>query len=150
MSPAPPADGPPGTILHAGCVALNGRGLLIRGAAGRGKSTLALRLMAHGAALVADDRTRIARQGGILFASAPPTLPPLIEARGLGLLRADLLAQAALAAVVDLDRASEGRLPRPATCDILGLPLPLLAGGDLPHLDAMLIQYLKAGLADTP
>ena len=47
---------PPGIILHASCVALAGRGLLIRGAPGSGKSTLALTLMGLGADLVGDDR----------------------------------------------------------------------------------------------
>ena len=40
---------PDGEILHASCVAVAGRGLLIAGASGSGKSALALDLMAFGA-----------------------------------------------------------------------------------------------------
>lgn len=58
------------TILHASCVALDGRGLLILGPSGSGKSALALELMALGADLVADDRTEIEGQGPDLVAAA--------------------------------------------------------------------------------
>ena len=52
----------PGTInLHASAVALDGRGALLLGASGAGKSGLALRLMALGARLVADDRVLLRR-----------------------------------------------------------------------------------------
>ena len=50
-------------ILHATCVAVDGRGLLILGPSGSGKSALALQLIALGAQLVADDRTRVSRRG---------------------------------------------------------------------------------------
>ena len=53
------------TIVHASCVARDGRAVLIRGASGSGKSGLALQLMALGAGLVADDRTRLWREGDI-------------------------------------------------------------------------------------
>jgi len=48
-------------IRHATTVAVAGRGLMIEGPSGSGKSALALELMAFGAELVADDRTRVAR-----------------------------------------------------------------------------------------
>jgi HPr kinase/phosphorylase len=46
-------------ILHASCIALEGRGLLILGPSGAGKSSLAIRMMALGASLVSDDRTLV-------------------------------------------------------------------------------------------
>jgi HPr kinase/phosphorylase len=45
------ASGLDDTILHASCVALNGRAVLITGKSGSGKSALALQLMAYGAML---------------------------------------------------------------------------------------------------
>ena len=43
------------TTLHATCVTLGDRGMLITGPSGIGKSDLALRLIDGGAKLVADD-----------------------------------------------------------------------------------------------
>ena len=48
--------------IHASCVAINGRGILLLGKSGAGKSELALRLMDEGARLVADDRTDLLAQ----------------------------------------------------------------------------------------
>ena len=51
--------------VHATCVAVNGKGVLIVGASGSGKSTLALQMLAMGAELVADDQVilRLREQG---------------------------------------------------------------------------------------
>ena len=43
--------------IHAGCVMLGRKGVLLLGPSGAGKSELALRLIDDGARLVADDRT---------------------------------------------------------------------------------------------
>src|SRR5680860_706999 len=51
-------------VLHATSIAINGCGVLIRGAPGSGKSSLALQLMALGGVLIADDRTHVSRDGG--------------------------------------------------------------------------------------
>lgn len=47
--------------IHASAVSLAGRGLLILGASGTGKSGLALEMMSRGAVLIADDRVRLMR-----------------------------------------------------------------------------------------
>ena len=81
----------PGLTLHATCVAVEGRGVLITGPSGAGKSSLALALMAYGARLVADDRVTLSQVDGALWATCPPTIRGMIEARGIGLLNADAL-----------------------------------------------------------
>src|SRR3546814_9666093 len=48
--------------LHASCVAIGGRAVLIEGPSGSGKSDLALRLIDRGAKLVADDYTILTRE----------------------------------------------------------------------------------------
>ena len=72
-------------VLHATCVAWEGRAVLIRGASGAGKSSLGLELMAWGCGLVADDRTELWAREGRLMARCPVAIRGLIEARGVRL-----------------------------------------------------------------
>ena len=132
-------------IVHASCVAVSGRGLLISGASGSGKSSLALALMALGADLVADDRTGLERRTGGVWASCPPTIRGRVEARGLGLLRAEPLDGVLLVAEIDMDRPETERLPPQRSTERLGVALPLILGAGKDPLPAALIQYLKVG-----
>lgn len=132
-------------ILHASCVALDGRGLLILGPSGSGKSALALQLMAYGAQLVADDRTEIAREGDALMARCPPAISGLIEARGMGILRAPPLSQAAVVLVVDLGRMETDRLPQRRVITMLGLPIDLVLATQNDHFGSALCCYLRGG-----
>ena len=126
-------------------MALQGIGLLILGAAGSGKSGLALTLMAHGARLVADDRTLITCDSRHLIAESPAPIRGLIEARGIGLLHAEPAGPVPLALAVDLDRPETERLPPPRHISLIGCDLPLLHGRDTPNLAVALLQLLKAG-----
>ena len=54
--------------LHATTVSIGGRGVLIEGVSGAGKSDLALRLIDRGATLVSDDYSFLQRRDGRLFA----------------------------------------------------------------------------------
>lgn len=135
-------------ILHASCVAHRGRGVLILGPSGSGKSTLALDLLALGAALVADDRTLLRADAGRIIADAPDTLRGLIEARGVGILRAPAHGPVALALAVDLARAEPERLPPMRRLELLGCALPLVWGAGRVHLASILLQYLVGGRAD--
>ena len=97
--------------LHASCVAINGRGVLILGPSGAGKSALALQLIALGATLVADDRTDVTRHGEQVIASVPDTIGGLIEARYVGILRVEDHGPVPLGLVVDLAHTEHQRLP---------------------------------------
>lgn len=140
MTAAPVPD-----TLHASCVAVEGRGLLILGPSGSGKSALALQLMALGARLVADDRCHIVSRNGRLFASAPPALSGLIEARGIGLLRAQTLDEAPLVLAVDLGRTETERLPPRHKFALHGIALDLALGPISAHLGFSLLQQLRCG-----
>ena len=137
-------QGRQGTI-HASAVALDGRGLLILGPPGSGKSTLALALLAMGGQLVADDRVRLVRRGDRLVASCPPSLSGLIEARGVGILRAGAAGDAPLSLAVDLGRAEDARLPPLRHITLHGVELDLVLGPMGPHLGAALRQMLIGG-----
>lgn len=132
-------------ILHASCVAVDGRGLLILGPSGAGKSSLALRLLALGARLVADDRTEVTAVGGRLIARCPPAIRGLIEARGVGLLRAEAMDEAPIALVADLGQTEDQRLPPPRRLRILGCDLDLVLHAQNDHFPQALLLYLRHG-----
>lgn len=111
--------------LHATTIAIGGRGVLIEGASGAGKSDLALRLIDRGARLVADDRTIVARRGAHIVATCPTPIAGKIEVRGLGIVAVESVAEAPLALVVLLSKDIE-RMPKTAHRDIAGVMLPAI------------------------
>jgi len=112
--------------VHATCIAIDGHGILLRGPPGSGKSDLALRAIAQGARLVADDRCVLTRRGDVVLASAPFSLHGLIEIRGLGIMRMDAAAEAGIALVADMTGDVE-RLPERRRCEIEGATIPWMA-----------------------
>ena len=103
--------------IHASCVAIGAKGVLILGDSGAGKSDLALRLMDAGARLVADDRTELYAAKGRLVARAPASIAGLIEVRGLGIVARPFRKNVDLALVVQLGAPidlGDRRLPDPA------------------------------------
>lgn len=131
--------------LHATSVAFDGKGVLITGASGRGKSGLALQLVAMGALLIADDQTELHATGDDVIARCPAGLQGLIEARGVGLLHAPFADAAPLTLVVDLDQTETDRLPPMRKITLLGKALPLVLGVNSPHFPAALKHYVLSG-----
>lgn len=132
--------------IHATAVALDAdRGVLITGPSGSGKSELALRLMAFGARLVADDRVDLRVADGHLIASCPAPLVGMIEMRGIGILGADPLPEARIILTVDLGQQETDRLPPRRSRDFLGVNLPLVLRLHRGHLDVAVLQWLKGG-----
>jgi serine kinase of HPr protein (carbohydrate metabolism regulator) len=94
-----------GETIHASAVVVGDRGVLVRGASGAGKSSLALALVAAfgaRAVLVADDRVALSAAGGRLVATAPAAIAGAMEVRGLGIIAAPHLSPAVIDLVVDL------------------------------------------------
>jgi HPr kinase/phosphorylase len=143
----PVSDPGESLIVHGAAVAFAGRGVLILGASGSGKSGLALRLIGLGAALVADDRVVLERRGGALVARAPVALAGLIEARGVGILRAPAVPEAPVALVVDLDRAPAARMPQPQTITYHGIKVELIFAREIPNLEHALTIFVHNGRA---
>lgn len=131
--------------LHATCVAVEGRGVLITGPSGSGKSGLALSLMALGARLVADDQVTLSITEGALWATCPPAIRGMIEARGIGLLAADPVDAAEVVLVVDLGTPETERLPPRREVSYLGRTVALVRRGEGPHFPAALLHYVRAG-----
>ena len=131
--------------IHASAVAFDGRAVLIIGASGRGKSTLAIQLVGLGGVLVADDRVITEQRGDGLWLSAPDALVDRIEARGFGIL-ACKTAPARAVAVVDMDQVEMARLPESFITEIAGVRLPCFRKVESPAFPIMLRLYLAEGL----
>lgn len=135
--------------LHASAVALEGRGLLILGGAGAGKSTLALEMIALGARLIADDVVFARVDAGRILLSAPGAAAGRIEARGIGLLRLPQAPETELSLVIDLDSATEERLPPARRWRLADAAAPLLHR-PVPLIPAALRAALLSGGPDDP
>lgn len=108
--------------VHATAIAVGGRGVLIRGPSGSGKSDLALRclalcpsaLLSEPIKLVADDQVILehdrSRTPPRLVATAPPALHGKLEVRGVGILTVAVQDKVDIALAVDLVR--EGQVER--------------------------------------
>ena len=123
---------PASETLHACCVAIGGRGVLIEGDSGAGKSDLALRLVDRGAELVADDYTVLTAEDERLIARPPERIAGRIEVRGIGIVALPYRHEVPVAMLVRIEPMPE-RLPeRSGRRHIAGLELPVVA---LPALE---------------
>lgn len=117
----------PSETIHASCVAIDGRGVLIAGRSGAGKSDLALRLIDRGARLVCDDYTRLRRSGERLLASAPATIAGKIEVRGIGIVEMPAAGETEIALLLALDEPPARMPEEGVTRTIAGVALPAIA-----------------------
>jgi HPr kinase/phosphorylase len=134
-----------GVLQRGSAVAVGGRGALILGASGSGKSGLVLRMMALGARLVADDQVRLSVRGGALVATPPARIAGLVEARGVGLIRVEPVSGVPLALAADLDRSPAARLPHWDKFTCAEVQIPLISACGVPNLDAILMVLLQNG-----
>ena len=118
-----PAGGVTVPLANVSCVAIGGRGLLIEGAPGSGKSSLALALIDRGAVLIGDDGITLAPRGDRLWALPPPNIAGLIEVRNVGLVSLPT-APAPLALVIRLDPAAPRFIETPDNVSVAGHPVP--------------------------
>ncbi len=115
-------------LVHATCVAIDGKGVLLRGCSGAGKSDLALRLIEGGARLVADDQVALVAKEARLVAAPPPALAGRLEVRGVGIVELPYQPEVTLALIVKLVPGDAvERLPQPGFETIAGVRVPLIA-----------------------
>ena len=135
--------------LHATAVCVEGKGLLILGASGSGKSSHAIALLALGATLISDDGVWLQTGAEPALLERPAQATGLIEARHIGLIRAGAtLAAAPLVLAVDLDRAETQRLPPLRSIATGDRRIPLLHAAGQHGLAPALILMMRHGRAE--
>ena len=76
------------TLMHGVFLSIYGKGVIIRGDSGIGKSEIALELIKRGHLLIADDAVELYHLGQHIVGKAPEVLKNLLEIRGIGVIDA--------------------------------------------------------------
>ncbi|MDE8651949.1 HPr kinase/phosphorylase [Novosphingobium album (ex Liu et al. 2023)] len=105
-------------------VAIGGRGVMIEGPVGSGKSALALALVDRGAMLIGDDGLVLEPRDGRLIAGPHPNTRGLIEVRNLGLLPLPVADAVPLCLAILLDEAAPRFIEAPEPLTIADIVLP--------------------------
>ncbi|MET3589007.1 serine kinase of HPr protein (carbohydrate metabolism regulator) [Bartonella silvatica] len=136
--------------MHANCLQLGGKGLLIIGPSGSGKSTLTLSLLDRAewskreAKLISDDYTMLRVENGKLHGYTPENLQGGIEIRGAGLYTVDFEKQTPIDCIITLGPEYE-RFYTNQTFQFAGLRIPLLKLPSLHEADCTAIcQAIEA------
>jgi hypothetical protein len=93
--------------LHGTAVEIDGWAVLLTGAAGSGKSDLALRLLDRGAQLVGDDYVDLGHAGEFLLIRPAKELAGKLEIRGIGIVEVAYRAESPLRLIAELGEDGE-------------------------------------------
>ncbi len=113
-------------IRQAGCVEIGGRALLIEGAPGSGKTSLALMLIDRGARLIGDDGVTLSVRNGELWAAPPPNTAGMMEIRNIGFVSLPTT-QAPVALLIQAQDNAPRFVEAVGKTDISGIPVPTIA-----------------------
>ncbi|MBS3991430.1 MAG: HPr(Ser) kinase/phosphatase [Erysipelothrix sp.] len=123
--------------IHGVLMSVYGKGVLITGESGMGKSELGLELIRKGHVLVADDRVDVRRIHNTIYGSAPDLLKGYLELRGIGIIdvgrmfgASALLDTMRIDFVVYLEKWQDGKAYKRVSIDthfsmsVLGIDVP--------------------------
>ncbi len=104
----------PNTNVHGVLISVYGKGILITGESGMGKSETALELIKKGHILVADDRVDVYKYHNAVFGKSTELLAGMLEIRGIGIIDVNMmfgasatLAQSDIDFVIALEKWNE-------------------------------------------
>lgn len=125
--------------LHGVLMSVFGKGVLITGDSGMGKSEVGLELIRKGHVIVSDDRVDVRRVHNDIIGFAPPLLKGMLELRGIGIIdvpkmfgASSLLDEARVDFIVYLEKWQDGKAYKRVSMDvtssrsILGVEVPQL------------------------
>lgn len=125
--------------LHGVLISVFGKGVLITGESGMGKSEVGLELIRKGHVLVSDDRVDVKRVHNDIIGFAPPLLKGLLELRGIGIIdvmrmfgASSMLDEARIDFIVYLEKWQDGKAYKRVSMDdnsysnILDIEIPQL------------------------
>ncbi len=92
----------PETLMHGVFLNIYGKGVIIKGDSGIGKSEIALELVKRGHLLVADDAVELYQIGQQIIGKSPAVLQNLLEIRGIGVI--DVAKMFGVGAVLEKDQ----------------------------------------------
>ncbi len=136
--------------LHANCLILGNKGVLLKGESASGKSALTLALVERASwsgnygCLVSDDYTELFLKQKKLYGRAPEKLRGGIEIRGAGLYRMAFEPEVVINFVVSLSKEAK-RFPEGEKITYCGIEVPLYVLPDLNTADSLTIcQAIEA------
>lgn len=92
----------PETLIHGVFLNIYGKGVIIKGDSGIGKSEIALELIKRGHLLIADDAVELYQIGQQIFGKSPTVLQNLLEIRGIGVI--DVVKMFGVGAIMEKDQ----------------------------------------------
>jgi serine kinase of HPr protein (carbohydrate metabolism regulator) len=123
----------PSCNQHCCVIEIAGKGILIEGDAGTGKTSLALGLLEYAqrnglnCALVSDDQAILRAENGVLKAQVPSAIAGMVEIRGFGIARTRIKNQTIINLVVRIiEDINIERMPPDRCTRIMDMELPLL------------------------
>ena len=91
----------PETLMHGVFLNIYGKGVIIKGDSGIGKSEIALELIKRGHLLIADDAVELYQVGQQIVGKSPTVLQNLLEIRGIGVI--DVVKMFGVGAIMEKD-----------------------------------------------
>ncbi len=128
--------------LNVTIVAIGGRGLMIEGEPGSGKTSLALALIDRGAVLIGDDGVILEARDGAIWAAPPERHAGKIEVRGVGLVELPTTS-APLSLILAMDEEAP-RAPSLGSRMIMGGEVPCLTFRTGDPVQALRAEYALA------